>query len=834
MSITLQEAYGVVNPTSGRLCKVTSAKGKQLIASGLEQTLCYINTTSNRLVSYDSALAKKFRKSQVSEEHEETKQEPEHYVETANDIVNRWIHTGYVTSFKKLVKKASKKFKELRDVKTYVHKIVKHSGIRPKKRDMKKAADKVIKEVGIEKTHWKPIRDKLEAKLFKTNDKVKNYVIGYVQDLYDNEPEERQVIMRITKDKLKLTRTVPEPLPEDEQLPIDPLSSLNIPTTEIATDKDFEQLERYNRLPDSVEMPSLEISEDESSDDDDDDDDDEIQVQDEAPLPCCLEKDTDGFEDFIKKKPKIDEVKPHQDQELVFDISMLFDDEVQDVEVEDIIKLPEFKCSICLEQTSETKIKLDCGHEFHADCIKQWFSIENTCCLCKVKVNQYTDENGKVVILKDKKQKTADTTTIQDLLEASEEFGDDDGADLWNLQNPAIFCHNCGGYERYAEEEWNICSICESHHVHDHCVGDLRINGEYVCRNCFPTAEAEHIRQNEDPDYEPCIGCRDGILNQEAHTCLDSDDNTDDEGMTMDEMIAAEEAKALETLDEIVEEPIEDIKEDYELKELETDDEEKEEEKTAENIDESSEDESEDELLFPELSNESSTSLFSTDSSVDLNEPIPIQEPEPITDIQPHNSGHLELIPEESTQESEYSSDSVINFTTLDRIKAMELLGNPDESSEDESEDELLFPSLMNDTSRRVVRLDTGTTNNSLFNEGLHITAVEPPKALVEMTTIDISKANESPDKIWQVDVEECNTVPMPELELPPTQESENEEETEEEGDVVEIDWDDEIINALDELDVELEAEPYLPVKPMPANKFRDFTDDEEDEIPDF
>lgn len=28
--------------------------------------------------------------------------------------------------------------------------------------------------------------------------------------------------------------------------------------------------------------------------------------------------------------------------------------------------------------------KLDCGHEFHTNCIKQWLTLKNLCPICKM------------------------------------------------------------------------------------------------------------------------------------------------------------------------------------------------------------------------------------------------------------------------------------------------------------------------------------------------------------------------------------------------------------------------------------------------------------------
>ncbi|KMZ56389.1 hypothetical protein ZOSMA_96G00650 [Zostera marina] len=42
-------------------------------------------------------------------------------------------------------------------------------------------------------------------------------------------------------------------------------------------------------------------------------------------------------------------------------------------------------CSICQEQIlqNETIVVLDCGHDYHFDCIKQWLLIQNKCPNCR-------------------------------------------------------------------------------------------------------------------------------------------------------------------------------------------------------------------------------------------------------------------------------------------------------------------------------------------------------------------------------------------------------------------------------------------------------------------
>ena len=50
-----------------------------------------------------------------------------------------------------------------------------------------------------------------------------------------------------------------------------------------------------------------------------------------------------------------------------------------------INKLNSTLCPICLK--SKSNWKLPCGHNFHKDCICQWFKSKNTCPLCRTKFN---------------------------------------------------------------------------------------------------------------------------------------------------------------------------------------------------------------------------------------------------------------------------------------------------------------------------------------------------------------------------------------------------------------------------------------------------------------
>jgi hypothetical protein len=40
-------------------------------------------------------------------------------------------------------------------------------------------------------------------------------------------------------------------------------------------------------------------------------------------------------------------------------------------------------CSICLTELDRFTQRLDCGHEFHNDCINLWLIKNNTCPMCR-------------------------------------------------------------------------------------------------------------------------------------------------------------------------------------------------------------------------------------------------------------------------------------------------------------------------------------------------------------------------------------------------------------------------------------------------------------------
>ena len=60
----------------------------------------------------------------------------------------------------------------------------------------------------------------------------------------------------------------------------------------------------------------------------------------------------------------------------------------------DLSKIPADKkdCIICLcnFELNEKAIILPCTHIFHSECIKSWFQNQDTCPICKIKINEST------------------------------------------------------------------------------------------------------------------------------------------------------------------------------------------------------------------------------------------------------------------------------------------------------------------------------------------------------------------------------------------------------------------------------------------------------------
>jgi hypothetical protein len=58
--------------------------------------------------------------------------------------------------------------------------------------------------------------------------------------------------------------------------------------------------------------------------------------------------------------------------------------------VNDINKLDEKKCVICLEYfvNGDVLTTIPCFHVFHPKCINEWFKNKNTCPICKTKISK--------------------------------------------------------------------------------------------------------------------------------------------------------------------------------------------------------------------------------------------------------------------------------------------------------------------------------------------------------------------------------------------------------------------------------------------------------------
>lgn len=44
-------------------------------------------------------------------------------------------------------------------------------------------------------------------------------------------------------------------------------------------------------------------------------------------------------------------------------------------------------CSICLSKIYKQKIKLNCNHFYHKECLKEWLNYNNTCPICRIEID---------------------------------------------------------------------------------------------------------------------------------------------------------------------------------------------------------------------------------------------------------------------------------------------------------------------------------------------------------------------------------------------------------------------------------------------------------------
>ena len=53
--------------------------------------------------------------------------------------------------------------------------------------------------------------------------------------------------------------------------------------------------------------------------------------------------------------------------------------------LEEVAVTPEMDCAICQDKYSEGAmgVRLQCGHVFHGDCVRQWLGLHATCPVCR-------------------------------------------------------------------------------------------------------------------------------------------------------------------------------------------------------------------------------------------------------------------------------------------------------------------------------------------------------------------------------------------------------------------------------------------------------------------
>jgi hypothetical protein len=50
------------------------------------------------------------------------------------------------------------------------------------------------------------------------------------------------------------------------------------------------------------------------------------------------------------------------------------------------IKFNTNECSICISKFDNNRINLPCGHNFHSNCILNWFEKDMSCPICRLKI----------------------------------------------------------------------------------------------------------------------------------------------------------------------------------------------------------------------------------------------------------------------------------------------------------------------------------------------------------------------------------------------------------------------------------------------------------------
>ena len=116
----------------------------------------------------------------------------------------------------------------------------------------------------------------------------------------------------------------------------------------------------------------------------------------------------------------------------------------------------ELNCPICLmEITNDNDAVLDCKHQFHVDCIKQWSMVRACCPLCKGPFTRISF-GGQILLIERKKRKRTLHSELFDEDDDDNEEEDDDDEDDENDNDEeddeigfCIVCLDVCGVEPY-------------------------------------------------------------------------------------------------------------------------------------------------------------------------------------------------------------------------------------------------------------------------------------------------------------------------------------------------------------------------------------------------
>ncbi|XP_011623084.1 uncharacterized protein LOC105420593 [Amborella trichopoda] len=104
-----------------------------------------------------------------------------------------------------------------------------------------------------------------------------------------------------------------------------------------------------------------------------------------------LDVDNMSYEDLLELGEKIGYVNTGlKEEEIVHCLRKMKHSNILNTSLSQFLCEGENKCSICQEEYEEDDDlgKLDCGHDYHLQCIKQWLLRKNSCPICKIGVVQ--------------------------------------------------------------------------------------------------------------------------------------------------------------------------------------------------------------------------------------------------------------------------------------------------------------------------------------------------------------------------------------------------------------------------------------------------------------